>query len=67
MAPINEEYLARDPNVSTALDSISPEVNETNACEAKSGINKPLADNLNIKDRVNAAKPAAIPQTNNTT
>jgi hypothetical protein len=67
MAPINEEYLARGPNVSTALDSISPEVMDTNACDAISGINKLLKETLRINDMANAAKPAAIPQAKNTT
>ncbi len=66
IAPIKEEYLAKGPNIPTAWDSISPEVTEINACEAKSGINRPLADMLKIKDMANADRPAATPQTNST-
>jgi hypothetical protein len=66
IAPINEEYLAKSPNIPTAWDSISPEVSEINACEAKSGINKPLREMLKTKDMANAASPAAMPQTNRT-
>jgi hypothetical protein len=66
IAPINEEYLAKSPNIPTAWDSISPEVSEINACEAKSGINKPLTEMLKTKDMANANRPAAAPQTNST-
>ena len=66
IAPINEEYLAKSPNIPTAWDSISPEVREINACEAKSGINKPLREMLKTKDMANADRPAATPQTNST-
>ena len=66
IAPINEEYLAKSPNIPTAWDSISPEVSEINACEAKSGINKPLREMLKTKDMANANRPAATPQTNST-
>jgi hypothetical protein len=66
IAPIKEEYLAKSPNIPTAWDSISPEVSEINACEAKSGINRPLTEMLKIKDMANAANPAATPQTNST-
>ena len=44
------------------LDSISPEVNETSACEAISGTNNPLTDTLKINDKASAAAPAASPQ-----
>ena len=62
VAPKNVEYFARGPKVSTALDSISPEVNETSACEAISGTNNPLIDTLKINDKASVAAPAASPQ-----
>ena len=46
--------------------SISPEVIDTNACDAISGINNPLIDILKINDKERAAIPAASPQIKNT-
>jgi hypothetical protein len=66
IAPMNEEYLAKSPKIPTAWDSISPEVSEISACEAKSGINRPLTEMLKTKDMTNADRPAADPQTNRT-
>ena len=66
IAPKKVEYLARGPKVSTALDSISPEVSETNAWEAISGTKRPLIEILKINDTANAAMPAARPQIKNT-
>jgi hypothetical protein len=62
IAPKKVEYLASGPNVSTARDSISPDDNETNACEAISGIKRLLKDILKSNDNDIAAMPAAIPQ-----
>ncbi len=65
IAPKKDEYLASGPNVATATDSICPEVNDTNACDAISGTNIPLKDSLNINDIASAAIPAASPQIKN--
>ena len=59
IAPKNVEYLARGPSVSTARDSISPEVIETSACDAISGTENPLMDILRNNDSASAAVPAA--------
>ena len=66
VAPKKVEYLASGPNVSTALDSISPDVNETNAWDAISGTKRPLKEILKINDTANVAMPAARPQIKNT-
>ena len=65
VAPKKDENLASGPNVSTALDSISPEVNETKACDAISGTKKPLKEILKSNDAVSAVIPAASPQIKN--
>ena len=59
VAPKKVEYLASGPNVSTALDSISPDVSETNAWEAISGTKSPLKEILKISDAANAAMSTA--------
>ena len=61
IAPMKEEYLARDPNVCTAWDSTSPGVIENRVNEAISGKNKSSANNLKSKDIATAIAPAAIP------
>ena len=65
MAPINAEYLASDPNVSTACDSTSPGVSENKVWDAISGMNGPPKNNLRSKDTAIAMAPAASPPINN--
>ena len=65
MAPINAEYLASGPNVSTACDSISPGVRENKVWDATSGRNGLPANNLRSKDTAIAIAPAASPPINN--
>ncbi|CAN5862472.1 hypothetical protein BH23THE1_BH23THE1_13720 [soil metagenome] len=62
VAPINVEYLARGPNVSTACDSISPDVIENKPWEAISGMNNPLIVNFKKIDKDKLAIPAARPK-----
>jgi hypothetical protein len=61
VAPKNVEYLARGPRVSTACDSISPEVVEIKPWAAISGNTNPLNVSFRkiLKDR--HAIPAARP------
>ena len=66
VAPINVEYLAKGPSVSTACDSISPDVIEINPWEAISGINNPLIVNFKKIDKHKPAIPAASPNRKNT-
>ena len=67
VAPINVEYLAKGPSVSTACDSISPEVIEINPWEAISGMNNPLMVNFKKIDKDRLTIPAARPKRKNTT
>ena len=66
VAPINVEYFANGPSVSTACDSISPEVIEINPWEAISGMNNPLIVNFKKIDNDRLAIPAARPKRKNT-
>lgn len=66
VAPINVEYLAKGPSVSTACDSISPDVIEIKPWEAISGMNNPLIVNLKKIDKDKLAIPAARPKRKNT-
>ena len=66
VAPINVEYLAKGPSVSTACDSISPDVIEINPWEAISGMNNPLIVNFKKIDKDKLAIPAARPKRKNT-
>jgi len=66
VAPINVEYLAKGPSVSTACDSISPDVIEINPWEAISGMNSPLMVNFKKIDKDKLAIPAARPKRKNT-
>ena len=66
IAPINVEYLAKGPSVSTACDSISPDVIEINPWEAISGMNNPLIVNFKKIDNDRLAIPAARPKRKNT-
>jgi hypothetical protein len=62
IAPIIVEYLASGPNVNTACDSISPDVEEINPWDAISGINNPLIVSFKKIDIAKLAVPAARPK-----
>src|SRR5919199_6681 len=64
-APINAEYLASGPNVSTARDSICPGVSENKVCDAISGRNDPPTSNLISNEIATAIAPATSPVKNN--
>ena len=60
-APINAEYFAIEPNVSTACDSISPGVSENKVWDASSGMNIPPKKILCTKDTATAIAPVTSP------
>ena len=61
VAPINVEYFANGPRVSTAWDSISPEVIDIRPWDASSGINNPFMVIFKKIDNAKATSPAASP------
>ena len=60
-APINAEYFAIGPNVSTACDSTSPGVIENKVWDASSGMNIALKKVLNAKETAIAIAPPTSP------
>ena len=60
-APINAEYFAMGPNVSTACDSTSPGVTENKVWDASSGMNIALRKVRNAKATAIAMAPLISP------